>query len=36
MANHVRDITISSEARDTLERFVRASTTPAGLSRQRR
>jgi transposase len=36
MANHVRDITISAEARETLERLVRASTTSAGLSRRAR
>jgi hypothetical protein len=27
VANHLRDITISTEARTTLERLVRASTT---------
>ncbi len=36
MANHRRDITISTEARETLERLVRASTTPAGLHRRAR
>ena len=36
MANHVREITVSAEARASLERLVRASTTPAGLSRRAR
>jgi transposase len=36
MANHVRAITVSTEARATLERLVRASTTSAGLSRRAR
>jgi transposase len=36
MANHVREITVTSEAHAQLERLVRASTTPAGLSRRAR
>lgn len=36
MANHVREIMVSGEARATLERLVRASTTAAGLSRRAR
>src|SRR5258708_11683580 len=36
MANHARDITILMADRATLERLVRAATTPAGLSRRAR
>lgn len=36
MANHSRTITISTAARETLERLVRAAMTPAGLSRRAR
>ena len=36
MANHAREITITTGARETLERLVRAATTAAGLSRRAR
>lgn len=36
MANHSRAITVAPEDRDLLEGLVRASTTPAGLSRRAR
>lgn len=36
MANHSRPITVTADDRDLLEGLVRASTTPAGLSRRAR
>ena len=36
MANHLRAFTLADSDREELERILRASTTPAGLSRRAR